>query len=611
MNLFRRTSNKRAAEEVGELLIHLHLQSAANGSTPRTTELLPQLLKKLSQNPRLTRLSYASAWRQRNVFPPIWHFLQVPNVPLDSLQSLCKLTSKGKLNADLQTWSLLHWACEDPNLAPEVMEFLARQAPYLLQSRAGRGHIPLHLAMQNNVPAGTLILLLELYPDPIQWHTTWSLAVLTGQPPELLEYMGRRYNSENLWLEDSRIPELLRLPMTAPRAHGFNSVLTRLDSVSFKTITWDVEGFTVFMQALETNTSISEVAFLKLPDLRDCSIGQQVPAWQAFRRMLQTNKALKSLGLQWVSEKDMAQWEMWLQMIQKELEGKVALSSLKLDVIWSNVVGTDHRKETTFQWMLWAGFERRKSYHLVNCDFRFHLKLIRRVFRSLDLLWLEVDTRNQNALNDSHREKLASGIVSLLSDSHVAVKELVLNNLNIDVVAVFDALRTNQSLQKFRALNWPDEEDESKSDRVTCACVDLLKLHNRTLTAASPWDSFDPRVQHYLQLNEMGRANAQAGEDMSQLLCNVFAKRIRDHGCPDQFLQNMLYGLLRESPGLWCHTAAWNSSLLAARCWPSSLETNSSSSSDSCMSACNDHFEATGKERAQQRRWCFLPFRRK
>lgn len=113
------------------------------------------------------------------------------------------------------------------------------------------------------------------------------------------------------------------------------------------------------------------------------------------------------------------------------------------------------------------------------------------------------------------------------------------------------------SLGGERQFRYFGREEEPIPNYVTDTnqfCLQMLDESNLTLTACSPWDRFDDRIQYHLDLNSRGRSFARnaSANTMVQVLRPLAIRHAIGHdNCVDNL--NIAYGLLRETPGSWCH----------------------------------------------------------
>jgi hypothetical protein len=307
---------------------------------------------------------------------------------------------------------------------------------------------------------------------------------------------------------------------------------------------------------VEANTSLSKIDFLKLPHL----IGeedprQQMSMLQAFQNMVKNNNSLMSLNLRIGPEDDGGNWASWVQAIETGLEANQTLQFVKLHDVWPG------RCEVAYCSMLQEYPERKRILSFENCDddiLKKYLPRIPPLFQKLDTLELNTWPRAVSGAPapsvgpPSHAE-ITSMIAEILHESgkRLALKSLILGHCNVDPLALFDALNTNTTLGGLDCDSGCNPQ-LTRPDAYS-ACLSLLQQHNRTLTRCDPWGKSDARIQHYLDLNARGRANATTatGDDLVVLLWTVEFEH-RKFSFADSFVLSMMYGLLRESPGSWC-----------------------------------------------------------
>lgn len=239
------------------------------------------------------------------------------------------------------------------------------------------------------------------------------------------------------------------------------------------------------------------------------------------------------------------------------MEANQTLQFVKLQDVWPG------RREVAYCSVLQEYPERKRILSFENCDDDIPKKYLPRIpplFHTLDTLELNTwpraasDAPSPPVGLPSHAV-ITSMIAGILHESgkKTALKSLILGDCNVDPLALFDALKTNNSLSGLDCD--PERNAQVTRPEAYSACLALLQHHNRTLTRCDPWGKSDARIQHYLDLNARGRANAATatGDDLVVLLWTIEFQH-RKFSFPDSFVRSMMYGLLRESPGSWCNS---------------------------------------------------------
>jgi hypothetical protein len=577
-------NGRQRTKEVGRLLMELQLASAPGNDSSNSSEIISLLLAEFRRYPKLAQRDYPQTCRQRKRVVPMCHFLW-SKASSDAIQALCEMTPN--LEKHMRDHELLHMACQESS--PDVIEVLARQVPNLLAQKNRREQVPLYLAMTNKthrIPFKTLKLLLEMCAEPLHWGQTWGLVLDSANEDstELLEYMVDNYKQNHLTIHTMFLEGLLNggHPIGVSRTQILTKVFPRLRSLTLGKCQlsptlpnsilvglpeWDRDGFVCFLGALETNTSLSKIDFLKLPHLAGEKDPQEhMIMTHAFRSMLENNNTLVSLNLHIGPEDDGGDWASWVQSIETGLESNQTLQFVKLHDVWPG------RREVAFCSVLQEYPERKRILSFENCDdeiLKKYLPRIPQLFQSLDTLELNTWPRvvpgtpypPEGLPSHAVITSMIAGLLNV-SGKSMALKSLILGDCHVDPLALFDALKANTTLSSLDC-------DSERIVQVTrpeayTACLALLQQHNRTLTRCDPWGKSNAKIQHYLDLNARGRAHATtaSGDDLVVLLWTVEFQH-RKFSFPDPFVRSMMYGLLRESPGSWCNAGRREPTLAA------------------------------------------------
>ena len=151
-------------------------------------------------------------------------------------------------------------------------------------------------------------------------------------------------------------------------------------------------------------------------------------------------------------------------------------------------------------------------------------------------------------------EQCTASIVAILQEAK-NLQKLTLFRYRLLWLPVLEVLKMNALLLHFNAfLSSVDDSDKAKT-----ICLGMLQKHNVTLQECAPLNNC-PKIDYVLHLNRLGRASARYAEG-SQLINLLVAASKDDYlasncarfGSAPRATVSILYGILRESPGFWCH----------------------------------------------------------
>jgi hypothetical protein len=155
-------------------------------------------------------------------------------------------------------------------------------------------------------------------------------------------------------------------------------------------------------------------------------------------------------------------------------------------------------------------------------------------------------------MKDQHTTILTERIAAILQKGKLISLQVL--NITLDMKVIFDELRKNCTLKVFQtSRNLPAEEE--------LLILEILENWNTSLITCQVWsddekhenDDFQDRVRYYTAMNRIGRAQVRSSSvasfsDYVKLL--VAANNISMQDYYERPFA-LLYGLLRESPGIW------------------------------------------------------------
>ena len=150
------------------------------------------------------------------------------------------------------------------------------------------------------------------------------------------------------------------------------------------------------------------------------------------------------------------------------------------------------------------------------------------------------------------KDFLTEAIHMLLMASS-GLKSVNLFQYEIDMLPILEALETNQCLKHF---NVHSSSNSVKRKDAQNACLRLLSRDNMTLTEICSLSEDNTNISYYLNLNRMGRSIMRNSDICSREIVQCLLAPRNDNYLPRDkaSIAGIVYGLLRELPGSWCHS---------------------------------------------------------
>jgi len=399
------------------------------------------------------------------------------------------------------------------------------------------------LALSNEkLSAATLQKLLKLCPKA--WNkdseSLFSKILKRSPPIDFLKFVAKIWPKTVTHLSIHDSIQILNLEI----AKVVCKILPKLQSITIQ-LEWSPEAFLLFLQHLATNQSITEIGLLKIPQIEEPLLRQDI--LRKFPLFMESNSPLKKIGRVTLKVQHIKIVEEWLS----EMDNGMAINqSLLLESLDFTVDGGHEAKVRVWRkscpsqllGITVTGFQEPKPGFLDFLQFLAKLRCVQS---------LSVVGSGRVPLSP---EAFTERITFLLKQDH-SFQELSLDcEHELDMHPVCEVLRTNRRLTKFSCFSSVTPESQTMF-------LSMLQNHgNTTLTSLSPWRS-DEQIKMYLDLNRFGRA-VITGECVSggsknstvvDLLSNVNQSNLFDtHRNGDLRKFNVLYGLLRELPASWC-----------------------------------------------------------
>ncbi|CAB9528200.1 expressed unknown protein [Seminavis robusta] len=460
----------------------------------------------------------------------------------------------------------IHVACQYCPM--HVIEYLIELDPETLSIRTtmGRGCLPYELAMANTrypIPMEKLKRMLEKHPDTRNFGKMLCYAYLTNQPMELLEFIADLFLTKQINQQDLHVcnrcwdipqAQARQSAFTLDQAKLITKILTNVKRLALALPSgWESDAFIYIMRYLQNNQCKARLEKISLPILSSIESDQErrrvVDAFQGF---LQSNCRVGFLVILTEEYSVASSREAWYEAIVKGLGNRKFSDPLTLSIQTARENHRIPRANLTAKYS-----ERRRCVYHVDLDvdrrdrpFLLHqLSLLPKTIRNLENLTLRC-TRANDDVEEEIDTELSSHIAQFLA-STPTLKVLRLEEVFIDPLPIFQAIRTHQSLESFEVSSFSEELSAVLiRDDIVSDCLDLLQKNNTSLEECSPWCEYNEQIKYLLALNRRGIARVRNASDA----CTVMEAAALGL-YTGAFEQSISYDLLRERPDLWCRVA--------------------------------------------------------
>jgi hypothetical protein len=459
----------------------------------------------------------------------------------------------------------------------EVIRFLAMKCTTLLSVQDCEGDLPLHIALGSRNPNGisleTIRLLAELSPEALKakdkaGNTPLALAVANDCPLDVLEYLVSVFPEDHDTLEVQRDYYARHdTVLDLERTRALSKVFPRLKALTLRVSNWTKDGFICFLKQMQTNRSIANIEDLSMPT----EISTDVNVQLELRKLVETNSALINFTLSRRHQHNAASGtlrdydDQLLVSLQSGLQFNQTMQGLelknlrlsKLSCLNKFLLSKSARRNQFF-----SGLQIRQAdkVNLHGFD-RAHSKVVSMGFVNCVM---DLPTMQSLLFQVSKLPLLQS--LSILGDrsnlSPVMITTSLVNLIkyasSLEVLEVWwyvfeyepvcAALTHNKKLKRF---GWTFKDP--LVDGAALLFLDLLKNHNVTLTGLHLKLEENPEIKYYLELNRLGRAEGRDPQTTLPAFVNMLAEVI-GNGRND-----LLFGLLQESPSLWCSNLLFDS----------------------------------------------------
>lgn len=486
-------------------------------------------------------------------YSPLGHLLMA-DAGLKSVKTACGIQprlSKYLKKMRENSQPMAHLACQF--CSEEVILFLAKFKPNLKLFSETYCVSPFVCALQNDnhlVSKDTLRVILEHSPaQDVTKNNALLFALERNLDLDLLDFMVDRWPSAQKIYDDTRYSSLQAITATpsVDQTQIFCRLWPKLEFLRTTLVQWNTTNFVPFLQALETNQSILNLQLQLEPHLLNNFEDEEL--LQAFQNAVSKNDTLESFLLE--INGGIGDQHPWINELLVGVQRNASLTSFRILRNGSNhLFSTRDKRGWNLSLTEW------ETTHQTNCQ---RFGVFANNLRRLELLKVSRSRRWWSNSRNPYQTEFTDGLVAAIRNQGLEELEIRgYEHSEIDTSAVFKALRTNSTLRVF--TTYLVFGGTKEREREISMCLDLLTNGNNvTLRSCWPWFALDRRIEYYLTLNryERGRKDCSFREWVRTLL-NVqntrqdyfrFGNEFRK--CIDS--QIILYGLLRERPGWWCH----------------------------------------------------------
>jgi hypothetical protein len=531
---------------------------------------------------------YNLFWEHGNEWSSPLSFLLASGADLDTIQSVYELypdaiAQPQGVHRDLP----LHFACRF-GVAEDVLSFIVHQFPIAVTVQNSSGMLPIHCAMgkKHIFPYGhfeharlnTVRLLLDMFPESIlveekeKFYTPLQIAFNHGYSFEIIDYMIARLPAamDEFKLMAGCYHKKFSVDLDLAECEMVSKLLPKLERFHCEPTHWTADGLIQLLNYLHINKSIVDFDAFNLP--ADILLNDSVV--EAFKRLLKNNNSLEALGLS-VQEGDKLDISSFVDSLDGALEFKFNLQMLELSnfsvtaqsltrflanghaprvlrvskfvVSMANEDSEDVRPTVT---------SNVENLVISDCRLQARGSMCSSFlpFYNLSACVARMPRLKDLTLRSSHLDRIdiTDALVQLISND--SLESIAIGGPMVKIGPVCESLKGNKTLRRF---DYPATLD-TKAKRGLLA--ETLENHNSTLEyvrISIPNVVHEEveckKIQYFTRLNQFGRAKVQNPSTTTA----SFVKLLRNFDtlslvCRPHDKLAIQYGLLRESPSLWC-----------------------------------------------------------
>ena len=611
------TSVQQDLNRLGRLLSSL--QPAPNESVVERQFVTREIVSILKTHPEFCDDNFDTPYIPGVAWCRPLKILLFAGVDLQTLEEVCKLHSSESLmyQGDVGR-SPLHFACahcvstKKPGgpVAEEAVQLLANQCREALKIKDRYNEYPLSIALRKNLSRSVIEHLMDLYPrilngchDDKHGSVPLGTAIAHACSSDVIELLinrlqftlPRSYNAQSLDLKLYRLDITRSLDLENSVVIGeiqsqyvMSILMVQFKSLNFKCLGWTRSGLAHFLQYLKTKSSLRVVDQLSLsfdgishdPGLLlllqefcqentglkrlciskcPCYVGDgisdtitgdsiddeeythNIPMLQAIATGINNNPNFQEIEVNDLRLPDIQSLIAFL--LSNIAPPQLKLFNLKLGNKSSDRYDPNYNDGNMIE-------SRLEGLHLRNPGLApesfNHLLLQLSRLPYLKTLCLTSDVRLfRHGCGPLLEFPIISESLATLLEEGSSLQSLTLIGFICDHEMICKALQKNTLLQHLEIRDNSSYYSEHQK-----MYLELLKYHNATLRTLDFANGHDPPISYYLILNKYRRAEARDPKISLSCFINIL------DAVPSFHHETLLYGLLRETPSIWCGMAA-------------------------------------------------------
>lgn len=458
----------------------------------------------------------------------------------------------------------LHLACEF--CSGDVIEYLLCLKPEVASMCARyQGCLPLQTVTYNSLHPPSLSAwkaLIRFYPQAIAANRNMCLQQALNQNfyVEFLDLLASEFPKETkeVWIRD------VEGRFTLEKVRVLCKLLPQLKKLwLYCNRGWSREMFLYFLEQLKSNNTLKALNQLQIPRWMR---GQEATceegcAGNYLRQALRSNTCLENLCIN-ARYADIDNMQSILMCLHLSLaDTNIERNRRKVAIAFSIADENDGiADDSTLVKFRMEG--RSQTVEIIYNRFDWSSKDLVRVMQQqpklfgLTNVYLEASIWHPDT-SPLSKEDFTAALKGMVKESQ-NVESMQLVNFSVDISGILVEIMTHSKMRSFGAYfesTQPNGKDMEITKEDTLVCLSYLKQKNETLQELYPWQSNDPRVRYLLKLNASGRGRVRKASDPSVLvglLSNIMLEYEKDEEAGvDEWIVGMVYGLLREAPGLW------------------------------------------------------------
>lgn len=549
----KRLPTQQVKRLLGRLLQAGHFHKSDLAFFQERNSIVSELVELLVPFPELICTPYTLIARQRMPWTVLQLLLFAGCDDVSVIQNLVEAAGSANYKvleiADASGALPLHDACLARLTDDDVIIFLAKQNPNLVGWKTAMGSTVFHCALLGRRSFRVLSTLLDLCPEAAASVPCAKIVLERYHPQELVEKVLAVFPCS----EENDNDRFLKLDLTRNQDVPVGDMLQNLLNICSQIsrlhlkITDDESGKSLFkhmLTNLDCNKSLKELTL-------DFKQTFPITIWgsdfyRALHFALKMNTHIEDMKILCLD----GNYDIGLFRVMEE--GLLYNKTMKCFEYWSPHLA--FKQYTGMATLKQRDAYREESLCLQRPDFSSStfMRFIKGAPNVLNLTSFTLYKPMAGTVPPS-KDSLTDVIHTILMSSP-RLKSISIFQYEVDMLPIFEDLKINRSLEHFNVYS--SESDTVERENAQKVCFRLLSTGNTTLTEVCSLSKCDASIKYLLNLNRMGRSVMRnSGITGKEIVDRLLATRNDKYLSRDKdAIVSIVYGLLRELPGSWCHS---------------------------------------------------------